>query len=484
MPYTIPKEWALTRIGVICGSIVPNRDKPKSFSGGFPWITLSNFSDKDIKLLRNHTGLGLSQEEVIKFNARIIPSKSVLMSCVGRFGLVAVLEQDVVANQQIHGFVAPSFLCPEYVAYVIKAHTQFLESSATSTTVSYLNKTRCESIPFPLPPLAEQKRIVEKVDELMALCDRLAAAKQTRDDLRQKLRGSAIAALMNAETDEALEKSWAIVRDDWQTISQDPKDVDGLRKSVLQLAARGKLVSQDTEDEAAAQLLQKAIREKALMAQAGLIPKPRQSSPISEDECPFPLPSSWEWVRLEDICSHIVDCLHRTPKYQHEGYPAIRTSEMRPGKILFEQARKVGREDYEMQTQRLVPKAGDVFYSREGSFGIAAVVPEGVEMCLSQRMMQFRAVSEVNPHFFSWVMNSSVMYRQASRDVVGMTVPHVNIRSLKEFVFPLAPYAEQKRIVAKVDELMQMCDQLEESLRQSQQRAEALAASAISHLTI
>ena len=163
----------MTRIGVICGSIVPNRDKPKSFSGGFPWITLSNFSDKDIKLLRNHTGLGLSQEEVIKFNARIIPSKSVLMSCVGRFGLVAVLEQDVVANQQIHGFVAPSFLCPEYVAYVIKAHTQFLESSATSTTVSYLNKTRCESIPFPLPPLAEQKRIVEKVDELMALCDRV-----------------------------------------------------------------------------------------------------------------------------------------------------------------------------------------------------------------------------------------------------------------------------------------------------------------------
>ena len=109
LPYTIPKEWALTRIGVICGSIVPNRDKPKSFSGGFPWITLSNFSDKDIKLLRNHTGLGLSQEEVIKFNARIIPSKSVLMSCVGRFGLVAVLEQDVVANQQIHGFVAPPF---------------------------------------------------------------------------------------------------------------------------------------------------------------------------------------------------------------------------------------------------------------------------------------------------------------------------------------------------------------------------------------
>jgi type I restriction enzyme S subunit len=230
--------------------------------------------------------------------------------------------------------------------------------------------------------------------------------------------------------------------------------------------------------------MQKAIQEKALMSQVGLIAKPKQLSPIDKDECPFSLPSSWTWVRLEDICAYVVDCLHRTPKYQNEGYPAIRTSEMQPGRILFDQARKVGREEYELQTQRLVPKAGDVFYTREGSFGIAAVVPEGIEMCLSQRMMQFRLVSELNPHFFSWVMNSSVMYRQAARDVVGMTVPHVNIRSLKEFIFPLAPYAEQNRIVAKVDELMKMCDRLEESLRQSQQQAEALAASAISHLTI
>jgi type I restriction enzyme, S subunit len=112
-----------------------------------------------------------------------MPKNSVLMSCVGRFGFVAVIDQEVVTNQQIHGFVIPEQLSPEYVAYVIKSQTNFLDNSATSTTISYLNKSRCESIPFPLPPLAEQRRIVAEIDRLMAHCDEL---EKLRADRSQK----------------------------------------------------------------------------------------------------------------------------------------------------------------------------------------------------------------------------------------------------------------------------------------------------------
>jgi type I restriction enzyme S subunit len=89
-----------------------------------------------------------------------------------------------------------------------------------------------DEVLIPLPPLAEQTRIVAKVDELMALCDRYEAAKQTRDNLRQKLRGSAIASLMKAETDEELDAAWVFVRDNWCQLSQCPEDVKDLRKSV------------------------------------------------------------------------------------------------------------------------------------------------------------------------------------------------------------------------------------------------------------
>jgi type I restriction enzyme S subunit len=145
---------------------------------------------------------------------------------------------------------------------------------------------------FPLPPLAEQKRIVEKVDELMVLCDRFAVAKQTRDDLRQKLRGSAIAALMNAETDEALEKSWAIVRDNWHSLSQDPKDVDDLRRSILQLAVRGKLLPQNSTDDSVSILLDKIEYEKKQLNQTVSIRK-SSTIPLSGDAIPCEVPKTW-----------------------------------------------------------------------------------------------------------------------------------------------------------------------------------------------
>ncbi len=102
---------------------------------------------------------------------------------------------------------------------------------------------------IPLPPAAEQHRIVAKVDELMALCDQLESTRQTREDLRQKLRSSALDALMNAATDEDLKSAWVCVRDHWGDLSQTPADVDPLRQVVLQLAVRGKLVPQDPGDD-------------------------------------------------------------------------------------------------------------------------------------------------------------------------------------------------------------------------------------------
>jgi type I restriction enzyme S subunit len=197
-PYKIPESWVWCYIGHISGSIVPNRDKPKSFSGGFPWITLTNLEKgTGIKLLNNHSGKGLSLAEVQQYNARIIPENSVIMSCVGQFGLVAVTEAKIVCNQQLHGFVLSKNLSSQYIAYVIKSQKDFLEKNATSTTIAYLNKTKCESIPIPLPPLPEQHRIVEKVDRLMNLCDQLEANIEQRTAKQTSLLNAVMAAVSN-----------------------------------------------------------------------------------------------------------------------------------------------------------------------------------------------------------------------------------------------------------------------------------------------
>ena len=168
-----PIGWVSVQVGELCPSIVPNRDKPKSFTGSIPWVTLPAFPKNNRELDTNKVELGLSMEEVKLYSARLIPINSVLMSCVGRFGLTAINRVPVSSNQQIHAFIILDGLLPELLCMVINTSAKALEKSSNATTISYLNKTKCESIQFGLPPIAEQHRIIAKVDELMTICDQL-----------------------------------------------------------------------------------------------------------------------------------------------------------------------------------------------------------------------------------------------------------------------------------------------------------------------
>jgi type I restriction enzyme S subunit len=170
----LPEGWGRATAGELFDCIVPNRDKPKTFTGEIPWITLPDFSDRT-RIARTSSGLGLTASEVTKYKARLIPVGSVVMSCIGRFGLAAVLDRDAVINQQLHAFLIPDFLPAEYFVYALKSQKSFMENVATSTTIAYLNKTNCNNVPIPLPPLAEQTRIVAEVESRLSVVEELEA---------------------------------------------------------------------------------------------------------------------------------------------------------------------------------------------------------------------------------------------------------------------------------------------------------------------
>ncbi len=175
IPFEIPENWVWCKIGELTTSIVPNRDKPLSFTGNIYWITQANFSDDNYALNYNLTGIGLSREEVKKYNCRVMPIGSLIMSCVGQFDLVCLIEKEIVANQQLHCFVPYGNVEPMYLCYAVKYFSKLIEKEAIQTTIKYINKTKCESILIALPPLEEQKRIVQKLDELMQYCNELEA---------------------------------------------------------------------------------------------------------------------------------------------------------------------------------------------------------------------------------------------------------------------------------------------------------------------
>lgn len=146
-------------------------------------------------------------------------------------------------------------------------------------------------------------------------------------------------------------------------------------------------------------------------------------------------------VHIEDVCSNIVDCPHTTPKYQGELlYPAIRTTEIKAGFIDWSTMKYVAKDEYDNRISRLKPIAGDIVYGREGTYGNAAILPDGYDFCLGQRVMLFRADSKkCLPQYLLQALISDDVKRQADSKNMGATVAHVNVADAKRFFITLPP---------------------------------------------
>jgi type I restriction enzyme S subunit len=178
------------------------------------------------------------------------------------------------------------------------------------------------------------------------------------------------------------------------------------------------------------------------------------------------VPAHWGLCRVKHIVTHVVDCLHTTPTYDGEPqYPAIRTADVERGRLLLSQARLVSEEVYKERIQRLRPVCRDVLYSREGErFGLAALVPENVDLCLGQRMIMFRAAEKYLPEFLMWVLNSDFVYQQVLSRLIGASAPHVNIADIINFTIPFPAIEEQRKIS---DHINEFCNQNESLLSEA-----------------
>lgn len=179
----------------------------------------------------------------------------------------------------------------------------------------------------------------------------------------------------------------------------------------------------------------------------GQLRPPREQAPELYQETAIGwIPKEWDVVRAEELCAVVVDCPHSTPNYENEGYPCIRTADMLPGELLLELAYRVSDRAFFERTERLVPKSGDIIYSREGErLGIAS--PVGAEqICLGQRVMLLRPADKVAPQFLMWAMNMPNFYRQVVRGLGATTSPHINVGDIKRIFVPKPDLLEQQRI--------------------------------------
>jgi type I restriction enzyme S subunit len=155
----IPVGWEVRSAGELCRSIVPGRNKPTSMGGGIPWLTINDI--EDVYTSKSKLGYGVTREILADAKGKTVPANSVIMSCVGEFGIASIACTEVVINQQLHAFICGKLVIPEFLCLVLRTKSAEMMKLATQTTIAYMNKTNCEAVLIPVPPLKEQKRIAD-----------------------------------------------------------------------------------------------------------------------------------------------------------------------------------------------------------------------------------------------------------------------------------------------------------------------------------
>jgi type I restriction enzyme S subunit len=292
-PFALPQGWEWARLGIIGHTqtgTTPSKTNIKSFGSDIAFIKpgdiYSNYVD--------YTNEGLSFFGAEQ-SGRVALAGSLLMVCIGTIGKCNLIERDCSFNQQINS-VTPYLFDSSYLLSVFRSVYFYNEawSRSSSTTIAILNKGNWESICIPVPPLAEQHRIVAKVDELMALCDRLEAGHVDAADAHEKLVTHLLATLTESQDSTDFNAVWQRIAAHFDMLFTTEVSIDALKKTLLQLAVMGKLVPQDPSDEPASALLERIQAEKSRLVVDGKIKKDKPLAAITDDEKPFALPQGWE----------------------------------------------------------------------------------------------------------------------------------------------------------------------------------------------
>lgn len=372
-----------------------------------------------------------------------------------------------------------------FVFWMVQLALNEIHGATSFVTVKHLSSKSIQSIRLPLPPLAEQRRIVAKVDELMALCDELEARQQRRALTRTRLNRSALHHLTAATDDADLAEHWQRLRENFHLLYDTPETVAELRQTVLQSAVRGKLVPQDPNDEPASVLLERIAMDQKLLHAAGKLRNRKILESVRKDEIAFSLPEGWVWTRLGEVILTLGDGPHFSPRYapKEDGIPFLSTRNVRVDGFDFSDVKYVSAEDHREFTKKIKAELGDVLYTKGGTTGIAKVNDLPFEFSVWVHVAVLKVpLNSLNSQYLALALNSPHCYAQAQRYTHGSSNSDLGLTRMINITLPLPPLDEQRRIVAKVDELMALCDRLEARLTSARDKAAHLAASVVHYV--
>lgn len=459
-PFEIPSAWQwvqMAEIGHDWGQREPD--------GDFTYIDVGSI-DQTLGVIRDPNVLGA--KDAPSRARKIVRPGTVIYSTVRPYLLnIAIVDQafepEPIASTAfaiIHPFngIEAGFLF-RYLRS--PAFVQYVESCQTGIAYPAINDRQFFSAWFPLPPLAEQRRIVAKVDELMALCDALELESAEALAAHQTLVETLLATLINSADATELATNWARLESHFDTLFTTEASINALKQTVLELAVRGKLVSPVVTDEPAKSLIQAWQIAKRKVLEVGSDRRVKLAG--NPKTAPFEIPSHWEIQSFENIFL-FVDYRGNTPPKTADGIPLITAKNVRMGYLDREPREYISPSTFDDWMTRGFPEIGDLFFTTEAPLGNICLNDIDEPFAIAQRLICFKPYGPTNTRFFMMAIMSQSMQRVLDDNATGMTARGIKAAKLKPIALPVPPEAEQRRIVAKVEELMALCDALKARL--------------------
>ncbi|MGJ0515837.1 MAG: restriction endonuclease subunit S [Methylomicrobium sp.] len=491
-PFELPNGWEWCYLKEVC--VLENGDRSKNYPNksflvdfGVPFVNAGHLQNGRIN---KDEMTFITEERFELLNSGKFVDGDILFCLRGSLGKSAIVEgfdKGAIASSLVivrlfgnleryyfHNFFDSPFLY------------QLIRKYDNGTAQPNLSAADLGKFLVPIPPLAEQHRIVAKVDELMALCDQLEQQQTDNIAAHQTLVQTLLDTLTQAADAAEFEQAWDRIADHFDTLFTTESSIDQLKQTLLQLAVMGKLVSQVLSDEPASQLLKQIHEKKELLLKEGM-KKQALLPAISEEEITHEIPNGWVWCRLQEITRLITDGKHGDcNNLPNSGYFFLSAKDIQDGNLIYEHARQIEPSEFNEVHKRTDLQPGDICMVNTGATVGKLAIADDNENTRRTTFQKSVAVIKVVTPFID--QNFIALFLRAENSKLqkksgGSAINNLLLGDLKKKTVLLPPANEQRRIVAKVDELMALCNALKARIAAAQttqlQLADAIVEQAV-----
>ena len=477
--FPIPDSWQWLYISDLCNlktGATPSTTKSDYYGGTIRWLVSGDIHENEIYDCKGR----ITESGLENSNCKILPKNSVLIALNGQGktrATVAVLKCEAACNQSLVAMIQKyeNLVLPKFLWLNLKYRYSEIRDITGQNQRRGLNMGLIGDLSISVPPIAEQNRIIAKVDELLALCDQLENQHNNAAEAHEKLVTHLLGTLTQSQNAEDFNTNWQRISVHFDTLFTTEASIDALKQTLLQLAVMGKLVPQDPNDEPASELLKRIQAEKAKFVAEGKIKKNKPLAEIEDDEKPFDLPVGWKWVFLPDVSEYKVGKTPSTKSSVYwttsgDGFNWVSIADLNHDGSVIETTKQI--------TDKAVSEVFRYEPAPVGTILMSFKLTLGKISTLEVPAFHNEAIISIYPNqsifkdYLFKVLPARAMAGNSKSAIKGNTL---NSESIAALMIPLPPIEEQYRIVVKVDELMALCDQLKVCITSSNQLQQKLA---------